>query len=184
MLPDLDANADTEIVAYNVRVKQTIYFARQLEDMRAFQVVDRLAELFQQGLLPLGSGQAGKLLQRYESAHDRLSERERRDLYALALGAPGGNATDPQPNREFPTLWSRLISKVAMLKREQSGSGTDRPTRVAITCAARALAANASAHGAGLVNAARRLSVDANALRAVLETPDIRQAFGLTTCGR
>lgn len=44
--------------------------------------------------------------------------------------------------------------------------------------AARALAANASAHGADLVDAVRRLSADANTLRAVLEAPDIQQAFG------
>ena len=181
MLPDLDVSADTEIVADNVRVVQAIYFAYQLESMRAFQVVDRLVELFQQGLLPLGRGQARKLLQRYGSGHDRLSEGERRDLYARALSAPGGDASDPRPNREFPTLWLRLISSVAMLECERSGSATDGPVmaaRAAVARAARALAANASTHGAGLVSAARRLSVDANALRAVLETPEIRQAYG------
>jgi hypothetical protein len=44
--------------------------------------------------------------------------------------------------------------------------------------AARTLAANASVHGTGLIAAVRRLSIDANALRAVLEASDIRQALG------
>ena len=181
MLPDLDANADTEIVTDNVRVVQAIYFARQLEDMRAFQVVDRLVELFQQGMLPLGSGRARKLLEHYGSVSDRLSEGERRNFYAIALGAPGGDAIDLQPNHEFPTLWLRLISRVAMFECEQGGSATGgqaMSARAAVERAARALAANASVHGAGLVVAVRRLSADANALRAVLEAPEIRRAYG------
>jgi hypothetical protein len=44
--------------------------------------------------------------------------------------------------------------------------------------AAHALAANASAHGAGRSKAVRRLSADANRLRALLEDAEIRRAFG------
>jgi hypothetical protein len=63
MLPDLEPRTDSQIVADNIRAVQAIYFARQLEDLRAFQVVDRLVQLFQQGLLPLGRGTGAKLLQ-------------------------------------------------------------------------------------------------------------------------
>jgi hypothetical protein len=71
---------------------QAIYFARQLEDMRAFQVVDRLVQQFRQGLLPLGSGTGAKLLRDYAKSGERLSAQERSELYFRALGARTGSA--------------------------------------------------------------------------------------------
>jgi hypothetical protein len=179
MLPDLEQEPDMEIVADNIRAVQAIYFARQLEDMRAFEVVDQLAQLFQQGLLPLGPGTGGKLLKDYATTADRLSAQARNQLYFRALGVPPSAASDAQPNREFRTLWLRLVTSVALLNRRQKALVTGKPSSaLAVWRAARALAANASAHGAGLIAAVRRLSADANALRAVLETPGIQQAFG------
>jgi hypothetical protein len=179
MLPDLESEPDMEIVAENIRAVQAVYFARQLEEMRAFQVVDRLAQLFQQGLLPLGPGTGGKLLKDYATTADRLSAQARNQLYFRALGVPPSAASDAQPNREFRTLWLRLVTSVALLNRRQKALVTGKPSSaLAVWRAARALAANASAHGAGLIAAVRRLSADANALRAVLETPGIQQAFG------
>ena len=58
-LPDLEAATDTDIVKENVHAVQAIYFAYMLEEMRLFQVVERIAELFGRGLLPLGRGRAG-----------------------------------------------------------------------------------------------------------------------------
>jgi hypothetical protein len=179
MLPDLEPRPDGQIVADNIRAVQAIYFARQLEDMRAFQVVDRLVQLFQQGLLPLGRGTGAKLLQDYAKSRTRLSAQERSELYFRALGARPGSARVAEPNREFHTLWLRLVTSVAMLNRRQDAVVPGNPSAVLhVWRAARALAANASAHGAGLIAAVRRLSVDANALRAVLEAPDIQQALG------
>ena len=39
---------------------QAIYFGWELERLRMFQVVERITELFRQGLLPLGQGSAGR----------------------------------------------------------------------------------------------------------------------------
>jgi hypothetical protein len=79
-----------DIIAENIQAMQAIYFAYQLERMRAFQVVERIVELYQQGLLPLGAAPAGQALKRYAQAGDRLTALERADLYARAFGAPGG----------------------------------------------------------------------------------------------
>jgi hypothetical protein len=181
MLPDLEPEVDGEIIADNIRAVQAVHFACQLDDMHTFQVLERLAQLFQQGLLPLGPGRGRRLLQRYATAADRLSAQERNELYVRALGVPAGAASDAQPNREFHTLWLRLVASVALFERQQNALGPGHPSAAlgaAVWRAARALAANASAHGAGLVDEVRRLAADANALRAVLEAPDIQQAFG------
>ena len=86
----LQPDSDGDIVAENIRAVQAIYFAYQLDSMRAFEVVDRLVELFRRGLLPLARGEAGRLLQRYyASTADRLSARQRQQLYTRALGVPG-----------------------------------------------------------------------------------------------
>ncbi len=57
-LPELDSKVDGVIVQENVRAVATMYFVHQHEQMRVFQVVDRVAELFAQGLLPIGRGSA------------------------------------------------------------------------------------------------------------------------------
>ena len=179
MLPDLEPRPDGQIVADNIRAVQAIYFARQLEDMCAFQVVDRLVQLFQQGLLPLGRGTGAKLLKHYVRSGARLSAQERSELYFRALGSRPGSAKVAEPNREFHTLWLRLVTSVAMFNRRQDAVVPGKSSAALhVWRAARALSANASAHGAGLIAAVRRLSADANALRAVLEAPDIQQALG------
>lgn len=180
MLADLAPDADGDIIAENVHAVQAIYFAYQLESMRAFEVADRLVELFQQGQLPLGRGRAGSQLERYAKAAGRLSARQRQQLYARALGVTGEAADATQANHEFRSLWLRLIAGVALLDRRQDdSSGPARPVSAAVAWrAARALAANASAHGAGLAGAVKDLSVIANLLRSVLQAPEIRRAFG------
>ena len=55
-LPDLESGVDVEISKENLRAVQAIYFAYMLEQMRMFQVVERIVELYQQGMLPLGRG--------------------------------------------------------------------------------------------------------------------------------
>jgi hypothetical protein len=180
MLPDLEPERDGEIVADNIRTAQAVYFAYQLERMRAFQVVDRLAQLFQQGLLPLRPGNGRRLLQRHATTGARLSAQERHELYALVLGTTDGAASDIQPNRGFHTLWLRLVANVALFARQQNTLVPGKPSvalGATVWRAARALAANASEHSAGAVNAVHRLSADANALRAVLDAPDVQQVF-------
>jgi hypothetical protein len=51
MLPNLENAADVEIVPVNIHAVQAIYATYQLEEARVFQVVERIAELFGQGML-------------------------------------------------------------------------------------------------------------------------------------
>ena len=88
------------------------------EELKVFQVVDRIVEQFQQGMLPIGPGKAGKLLYRYwREAPNRMSEQERRNFAAITLGIPGG---DPggMVNREFNDLWLRFVSSVSSFIRQ------------------------------------------------------------------
>ena len=91
-LPDLEEDVDIEIVKENLNAVQAIYFSYQLEEMRMYQVVERIVELFRQGLLPLSRGRVGDYLYKYyQKAAERITESERRDLYFRCFGAPGGN---------------------------------------------------------------------------------------------
>jgi hypothetical protein len=178
MLPDLEPAADAEIVAENLRAVQAIYFAFQLEQMRAFQVVERVAELFEQGLLPIGKGAAADALRRYRSAGDRLTAQDRAQLYARVLGAPEGQAAGDESNAEFNALWLRFITSVSMFVRQPTVEGLRPLGSARARRAARALAAHASARAAGTLFAARRLAAETKALLALLDAAEIRQAFG------
>src|SRR5262245_29763260 len=101
--PDLESKTDVEIVSDNLYAVAAIYFSNLLEEMRFFEVVERIIELFHQGLLPLGRGHAGDTLANYWRSDKRLTEPERRDLYMRVLGAPGGGG-ELEPNREFLSL--------------------------------------------------------------------------------
>jgi hypothetical protein len=174
-LPSLD------IVAENIQAMQAIYYAYQLEQMCAFQVVERIVELYQQGLLPLGAAPAGQALQCYWQADDRLTALERADLYARAFGAPGGQASEGETDDDFLSLWLRFITSVAMYSIQRTVDPLLVPPTSAharLRDAARALAVNASAHGAALTTGARRLSADVSELLALLRDPEIVQAFG------
>ena len=136
-LPDLENEADVEIVRENLLATGAIYSAYLLEEARVFQVVDRIAELFVQGLLPLGRGRAADALRRYWLNGNRISERERRELYARVLGSPGGTA-GVRPNREFPRCGCALSTVSWPTRagtRHRSWCGRRRPTTPA--CAGR-----------------------------------------------
>src|SRR5688500_16565030 len=99
-----------EIAAENIRASGVIYAAYLMEQLGAFSVIDRILELQQQGLLPLGRGKASQALHEYfKQSAERLSETERRDLYARTLGIPGGSA-NVEPNRDFAALWLRFVA--------------------------------------------------------------------------
>jgi hypothetical protein len=175
--------SDTEIVPENLRAVQAIYFAYQLEQMRMFQVVERIVELFREGLLPLGTASA-EAFREHAFSGDRLSEQERADLYARALGVegmPAGASSEVEPNRDFLSLWLRFVSSVALYARQHAVEDLLAPLtaiNARVRDAARALATNASAHGMGLTRVGTRLSEDVQAAFTLLREPEIAQAFG------
>ena len=108
---------DAEPVQDNIHALQLLYFAAMLEDLRVFDVADRLLELFQSGLLPIEDHErAERMFGEWRDARARLSEKERRDVYARVLGVPGGEEP-PAPNREFAGLWLRFLSAVSTFER-------------------------------------------------------------------
>lgn len=160
---------DAEIVARNVRAIGPIIAAAMFEALKAFEVADRIVALFRQGMLPIGSGGAGRLLDRYwRDGPNRLTASERRSLYEAVLGIPGGDpaaATD----RAFDGLWLRFVSAVVEAVPSR---------RARITEAGHALSAELSRRGTGAAAAARLLQAHLTALTELFQDPEIRRAFG------
>lgn len=180
-LPDLENAAGVQIVRENVLATGAIYSAYLLEEARVFQVVDRIVELFAQGLLPLGRGRSADALRRYWRSGNRIPERERRELYARVLGLPGGVAA-VRSNGEFLALWLRFVDSVSAYARKNKAAGLVQPpsaNNAGVRWAARDLAANASLHGAGGAGtAARRLVAQARQLFEILNDRELQDAFG------
>jgi hypothetical protein len=185
MLPDLDEAVDIEIQADNLKSVQAIYFTYQLEEMRLFQVVERIVDLFRQGLLPLGRNSVGdKLFNYYKKAAERITESERRDLYMRVFGAPGGNPS-VEPNRDFNELWLRFVSAVSSFARQLT---VERLLRNAVPMAVtqeqvrksgRDLGANLSRNGYGMAwYAATDLQASVIEFRDILSDAELRSCFG------
>jgi hypothetical protein len=186
VLPELETFADVEIIADNLKAMQALYFSAMLEDLRMFQVVDKLVELFQLGQLPLGKGTAGDLLYGYwKKAVNRMSEIERRNLYGRAFGFPGGEPTFGNPNREFTDLWLRFVSAVSSFRRQLTVDELLRssiPVTVSeeqVRKSGRDLAANMSLHGYGVAYfAAAELQNQVREIISLLSDPEIKNSYG------
>ena len=185
-LPDLEAQSDIEIQTDNLQAMQAIYFSAQLEDLKVFQVVDKLVELFQNGMLPLGKGNAGNTLYDYwKQAIKRMTETERRNLYFRTFGFAGGDPNAGAPNREFNDLWLRFVSAVSSYARQVTVENllrTNIPIPVSqqqVKKAARDLGANLSLHGYGIgYFAATELQTQIREIIRLLSDPDIKTAYG------
>jgi hypothetical protein len=185
-LPDLEVVVDIDIVKENLNAVQAIYFSYQLEEMRMYQVVERIVELFRQGLLPLGRGRVGDYLYKYyQKAGERITESERRDLYFRCFGAPGGNPNVGEPNRDFNELWLRFLSAVSSFARQLTVDRLLRSTmpmavsQEQVRKAGRDLGANLSRNGYGIAyNAAIEMQQSILEFRDVLTDPDLRNVFG------
>jgi hypothetical protein len=176
-LPDLGAG--NEIVADNIRATQAAYAAAMMEELKVFQVVDRLTQLFQYGLLTINRRSTGSSLYKYfKEAPLRLSETERRNLYAIAVGNPGG-VEGVVVNREFNDLWLRFVSRVSALNRQNEVETSDGNKELALRRAARDLAQNLSLHGAGMaLYAAVDLQQQIAFAVKLLSDPEITAAYG------
>jgi hypothetical protein len=136
--------------------------AAMFDELKAFEVVDKLVELFQQGMLTIGNGNAGKQLYKYwKDAPNRMSDAERRNFYAMTMGIPGGETSgvvnrEFAVNREFNDLWLRFVSSVSSFVRQNEVDKLLRATLPSpishqqIRKAARDLAVNLSLHGYGM----------------------------------
>lgn len=185
-LPDLESTTDADIVADNVRLMGPMVCAAMFDELKAFQVVDKLVELFQHGMLPIGSGEAGKLLYKYwKEAPNRMSESERKNFYAMTMGIPGGESGG-MVNRDFNDLWLRFVSSVSSYVSQNEVDKLLRkgglPSAISgqqLRKAARDLAANLSLHGYGMAYyAALDMQDQIRTIIKLLSDADIRSAYG------
>jgi len=184
-LPDLEDIADQNIIAENVRVMGPMIVSAMFEELKVFQVVDRIVEQFQHGMLPIGPGEAGKLLYQYwRETPNRMSEQERRSFAAITLGIPGGN-DEGLVNREFNDLWIRFVSSVSSFIRQYEVDSLLRsatPSAIShqqVRKSARDLANNLSLHGYGMAHyAAREVQSQVNFMIKLLSDREIKGAYG------
>ena len=156
-LPDLEATTDIEVVASHCKNFGSFIFASAFEELKVFQVVDKLIEMSQRGDLALIKGAAGTQLYTYwRDAPNRMSEVERQGFYAMTLGLTTGQP-GIKVNTDFQDLWLRFVSSVSTLVREARvdqllRAGTPMAVnQQQVKKAARDLATNMSAHGYGMV---------------------------------
>jgi hypothetical protein len=184
-LPDLEqAVSNFEIISENIFALQPAYFCSMLEELKVFQVVEKLVELFQNGVLPVVKGTAGNLLfVWWKNAALRVSESERRGFYARSLGFPGGDADSP--NREFKDLFMRFVSAVSSFVRQNTLDNILRSnipgaiSQQQVRKSARDLATNISAHGYGIAYPmATELQKEINDVMTILKNDEIQNAYG------
>lgn len=185
-LPDLEANTAVDILPPNLESAQVGFMSMSLEAINFYRVVDKLAELFQYGMLPIGRGRAGDFLYRYwKTSATRISETERLNMYARMFGFAGGDPTTGHPNREFNDLWMRFLSAVSSYVRQFKVDSLLR-SRVPVTVsqeqvrkAGRDLAANLSLHGYGIAYfVATELQQQIKDFLTLLSDQEIRGAYG------
>lgn len=187
-LPDLEAATDIEVIPEHCRLMGSFIFASAFEELKAFQVVDKLVELSQRGEIPLMRGPAGTQLYNYwREAPNRMSEVERQNFYAMTLGLPTG-----QPgvgvNADFQDLWLRFVSSISTLVRESRVENLLRsniPLAVnqqQVKKAARDLAHNMSSRGYGMAfYAAADLNKQINEIIQLLSNKELQRVFGATS---
>lgn len=186
-LPDLEAEETTDhaIVADNIRALQPAYFSAMLEELKFHQVIEKISDMAQSGVLPIGRGEAANRLFKYwREAALRISEAERRSFYARTLGIPGGD-DGGMPNKEFNDLFMRFISAVSSFIRQNNVDDLLRTrfpgaiSQQQVRKAGRDLAANLSLHGYGMAYPfAVEIQKQIKEIIDILSDDEIKSAFG------
>lgn len=179
-------DAAEDIVVENLQAAAVLYSAAMLEQMRLFQVVDRLVERFAQGSLPLGRGPAGELLyQRWKNQKTGLIESDRRALYARIFGAASAGQGKVKPNLDFDALWLRFLDAARDYARHPDAAGLrrsgvpDSHRQETVWRAAVALARNLSRQSYGAAHfAAVDLQREIEVAVRLLEDHELLSAFG------
>jgi len=179
-LPSLDDDVSADICPDNVYALSAIYFAAMLEDLKFFAVADKVQEQFMTGMVPLSRGPGGQAVYDYmKSAKDRLTEFERRSVYARTFGLAQGSIDEQMPNTQFSDVWIRFLSAVSGFKRQSEYQRT-LVTNQQVFKSARDLAVNLSLHGFGIAHfAAVELQKLIRDVKTMLSYPDIVAAYGV-----
>ncbi len=181
--------SNQEIEPPNVQCVAMIGACYEIEQTGAFDVVDKMVELFTQGMLPVRDDSGGRALNRYFwQTESRLDAAARAALYARALGRGDSGNTDAQPNTQFEQLMMRFVSALVrydstlQVSNVVTTDGRDRlGSSEQVRKAAQDFAANASLFGWGFtVFAARKLSQHIDCVFDVLGQETLQRAYGVT----
>jgi hypothetical protein len=180
-LPDLEAGTAVDIVSDNVRAVAAVYFSAMLEEMKFYAVMEKVAEHFLNGMLPISRGTAGeKIFEWVRGAPQRFNEVERRSVYGRVLGLAQGGAADVVANREFSDLWLRFLSTVSLLSRDAESTVTKKVAAEQVHKTARDLAVNLSLHGYGVAHfAAVEMQKLIRQMKEMLQRPELLTAYGV-----
>ncbi len=181
---DLEEGAEAEILRDNVLALSAVYCAAMLEELKFFATAEKIAEHFTVGMMPVSRGAGGEFIYSYiKSAPDRMTEVERRSLYARAFGLAQGSVEEPMPNREFNDLWIRFLSAVSFTSREENSTERRLVSQQQVLKSARDLAVSLSLHGYGMAHfAAVELQALIKTVKQMLSAPDVIAAFGVKDC--
>lgn len=185
-LPDLPSS---EIVADNVRATGPLYMASMLDELKLFDVVDRLVELASSGQLPIGGASRERLDAYAKRRGDRVSATARADLGRFGREPVRSvfNAVVTS-SLEQMEAYAALVQAVsesldAFRKDNTTGDGgrdylADRPG--AIWNAAHDLALSLSHHGSGSARfAATQIEQQRVEALAILSDPAVLAASGV-----
>ena len=194
-LPLLDAQdaVSADLVADNVRAVGLVYASWNLEELKLFQVLDRVVEVFMNGQLPLGFDNGGRALSEYyfEDPNQRLTEAARRMTYSRVLGVPGGQVSqEAPPNHAYQNMFLRFLATYSEFQRQRRIAdivGTQRTSDLSLTAeqvrkAGRDLAANATLYGyGGTFFVAQKQSRQIEQALRILSIPEILSAYGVSS---
>jgi hypothetical protein len=155
--------------------------------------VDRITELFSQGLYPINYGNAARTIDAYVwDAEDFLNEAGRNMVYGRVLGSANTEVSrEVHPNRDYEGGLRRLIGSLVEDDRQRTVADlleTDRNRRpLALTSeqvrkAARDTMANASLYGwAGTQTNARKIKAQLDRALEILKLADVQRVYGVTS---
>lgn len=177
-LPDLGDAGGAEIIADNIRAMAAIYMAALLEDLKLFAAAERVAADFVTGLIPVTQPEdSRRLIEYHRSAAQRLTEAERRNLYASTFAlAPG----EPR-NTAFEALWLAFLAAVNALPAAAPNT-PGRPQRlITVARTGHVVAVNVSQHGFGsALFAATELANLITTCLTIVRLPSVLAAYGAT----
>lgn len=162
----LDVPATFATDRANLQAVAALYRAAQLEEARVFQVADRVVQAFLEGTLPVSGTSAQRLYTFHQGRPNRVSERERRGVYARTFGFTTGAEDEPSPNLAFAVLWQDVLTQ----------ANADSPGAAA---ALRALLENLTVRGYGTAQfLAVELTNTVQDITDALSDPGVCAAYG------
>lgn len=182
--------ANQELEPLNMQAVAYFAVSYELESAGVLDVVEKMLELFTNGLLPVRDDSGGRALNRYYwRTEERLDAARRADQYSRVLGHGDTGRTDWQPNSQFEPLLMRFVAALvrydSMLQVSNVVTTDAVMTRAAssepVRKAAQDLAANASLYGWGFtIFAARKMSRQIDEAFAILGEETLQRAYGVT----